>query len=66
MFVSFGRKRADGKLSAILYIYKKNAHMDRNEITGIKSRAIKFKLGWNICHDLLRVAYINFHDVIKD
>lgn len=50
---------------SFIYI-KKNAHMDRNEITGIKSRAIKFKLGWNICHDLLRVAYINFHDVIKD
>lgn len=30
--------------------------MDRNEITGIKSRGIKFKLGWTICHDLLRVA----------
>lgn len=57
MFVSFGRKRTDGKLSAILYIYiKKNAYMDRNEITGIKSRGIKFKLGWTICHDLLRVA----------
>lgn len=51
-----GKGQMENCQQSFIYIKKKNAHMDRNEITGIKSRGIKFKLGWNICHDLLRVA----------
>ena len=40
--------------------------MDRNETTGVKFSAMRFRLVRNFCLGLLRMALINSHEVTEE